>query len=373
MAGNSPATVKDIARHAGVSIGTVDRVLHDRGRVSSETVQRVWAAVKKLNYSPNLVARNLSKAEHKVFGILMPRTDQDSGYWSLTSAGIDSALGELSHHYLNVRYFHYDRFSRASFRLAAEKLLSEKPDGILLAPALSEETRKFISRTGDIPCVVFDGEVPDTHVLSTISQDSYESGLLAGKLMHLLVPEGNLMTVTIGSADYHLRRRREGFVRYFDGHKEVQLSHLDLDHGLSGPELGDALRGTDVEAQGVFVTNALGHLVAHQLNGGGGTHTPVIGYDLISANASCLRAGMMDFVINQEPRRQGYSSVYVLYRHIILREQVEPRIRMPIDIVMRENLDFHLTDTHSSGALRRSEATQERIVSAALKEEEMEK
>lgn len=53
------ATIKDIAREAGVSIGTVDRVLHDRGMVSPETKARILDVMKELDYKPNHAAQGL--------------------------------------------------------------------------------------------------------------------------------------------------------------------------------------------------------------------------------------------------------------------------------------------------------------------------
>ena len=337
-----PATVKDIARMSGVSVGTVDRVLHNRGRVSPATATRVWEAVEQLKYSPNLVARNLSKAQRRVFAVLMPGAEQDSGYWQITISGIEAALSELAHHYVSVNYYHFDRTDPDSFRQTASALLQAEPDGVLLAPTLFEESKEFITRLGYLPCVVFDGEVPNSNVLSTINQDSFESGLLAGKLIQLLDPTGPYVTVTIGSADYHLRRRREGFVRFFEAVGKSNIDHFELAQIGGEAQLRAALKQMKQKPGSVFVTNALAHIVARELNDSAMAHTPIIGYDLIPENATCLRTGLMDFVINQEPRRQGYNSLYALYRHVVLREAVEPRIRMPIDIVMRENLDFHL-------------------------------
>ena len=55
------ATLKDVAREAGLSVGTVSRVLNNRGYISDETRQSVNRAMKKLNYQPNEMARSLSK------------------------------------------------------------------------------------------------------------------------------------------------------------------------------------------------------------------------------------------------------------------------------------------------------------------------
>ncbi len=54
-------TVIEIAKRAGVSIGTVDRVLHNRGRVSEETRQRINAIISEEGYQPNPLARHLKR------------------------------------------------------------------------------------------------------------------------------------------------------------------------------------------------------------------------------------------------------------------------------------------------------------------------
>lgn len=342
-----PATVKDIAERAGVSIGTVDRVLHHRGRVSPETTKRVREAVVALRYSPNLAAKHLSKAERRQFGVLVPWPEEDGGYWRQPIAGIEAAVQQLAHHYLGVSYFCFRRSDADSFRTAADKLLAAGVDGVLLAPTLYEPALELIARLEGTPCVVFDGELPGAPVLTTVSQDSFESGLLAGKLLKLLAPAGPYLTVTIGAEDYHLRRRREGLVAFFERTEGGQVEHLSVDAPAENDDqsrcIGDALseRG---KVGGVFVTNALAHHVARALNDGEEPrmeHTPIIGYDLIRENRDCLQRGRIDFIIHQEPQRQGFSSLYTLYRRVVLGESVEPRIAMPIDIIMRENLGFY--------------------------------
>ena len=64
--------IKDIAEEAGVSIGTVDRVLHDRGEVNKETKEKILDLVEKLNYTPNLVAKSLSLKKALRIALLLP-------------------------------------------------------------------------------------------------------------------------------------------------------------------------------------------------------------------------------------------------------------------------------------------------------------
>jgi LacI family transcriptional regulator len=77
---------------------------------------------------------------------------------------------------------------------------------------------------------------------------------------------------------------------------------------------------------------------------------PVVGYDLIPENIARLRDGSLAFLINQQPENQGYQAVYAIYRHSVLSEQVENQIRIPVDLVTRETLQFHqLTPASTKG------------------------
>ena len=69
------ATIKDVAREAGVSVATVSRVLNGSCNVSDESTQRVNDAISKLNYSPNFLGRNLRKRETNVILCLMPTSE----------------------------------------------------------------------------------------------------------------------------------------------------------------------------------------------------------------------------------------------------------------------------------------------------------
>jgi LacI family transcriptional regulator len=62
-------TIKDVAREAGVSIATVSYVLNNKNQtISEETRTRVWQAVRKIGYCPNVPARNLRSSQSKLLG-----------------------------------------------------------------------------------------------------------------------------------------------------------------------------------------------------------------------------------------------------------------------------------------------------------------
>ena len=66
------ATLKDVARESGLTVGTVSRVLNNRGYISEQTREKVYAVMKELNYQPNEMARSLSKQKSNTLGVILP-------------------------------------------------------------------------------------------------------------------------------------------------------------------------------------------------------------------------------------------------------------------------------------------------------------
>lgn len=77
---NDKIRIKDIAERAGVSVGTVDRVLHERPNVSAEARKRVEKALEEMNYQPNMYASALAYNKSYTFYVLIPKHESEA-YW----------------------------------------------------------------------------------------------------------------------------------------------------------------------------------------------------------------------------------------------------------------------------------------------------
>jgi len=116
----------DVAREAQVSVATVSRLLNGQDRVSSETAERVYAAIEKLAYEPNLLARNLRKNESRVILILAPNVTNP--YYAHILAGIGDASADLG--YSALIFTTADDLTRE--REALEMLKKHRADGAIL-------------------------------------------------------------------------------------------------------------------------------------------------------------------------------------------------------------------------------------------------
>ena len=98
--------IKDIAEMAGVSKGTVDRVLHNRGHVSPITRKKVLQAVEELGYQPNIIASALAYNRTWRIAALIPKPEDDP-FWQQPKIGIRRALKAVQDYGLSVDFFHF--------------------------------------------------------------------------------------------------------------------------------------------------------------------------------------------------------------------------------------------------------------------------
>src|ERR1700761_9215448 len=136
---NSVVRIKDIALKANVSTGTVDRVIHNRGRVAEDVKDRVLKIIKELNYEPNLMARMLKSKKEYHFAALFPDHSYDA-FWAAPKSGIEKAEQDFKQYNVFVEQYVFDPQDVQDYVKKADELTQNKPDGILLSPIYYKET-----------------------------------------------------------------------------------------------------------------------------------------------------------------------------------------------------------------------------------------
>jgi LacI family transcriptional regulator len=149
-------TLHEVARRAGVSAMTVSRVVNGRGRVDSETRQRVEEAIQALDYVPNRIARGLISQKTQTIGIIVP--DIVNPFFAPVVRGAESAARKAGYRILLCN-------SEGDLRLEREyieDLVAHRVEGLLLAPASDRSRSSILSLLrGGFPLVLIDRALPD--------------------------------------------------------------------------------------------------------------------------------------------------------------------------------------------------------------------
>jgi LacI family transcriptional regulator len=342
--------IKDIARLAGVSIGTVDRVLHERGEVAVKTSEKVRQILKETNYSPNVMARVLKSRKGCHLVSLLPEPSTDNIFWEKHSAGINRAIEELDLFHTSLTQVTFDMFNEKDFQDKAGTVLSLKPDGVLLAPIFKTESMAFCSGLKDnkIPFVFVDGFIENTDFLAYIGEDIYQSGRVAGQLADMITPEHNeILIVSIArniQNVHHLSNRIDGFMNYFENSglnkgKKIKITIPEPSPSRVKTALDKAFR-ENPEIGSIFMSGSKSYLIAAYLEEKGFKKINLIGYDLLDKNIRYLKSGTIRFLLGQRPEEQTYKAVKKLFEFLSLNKSPENREYLPVDIITSENVDF---------------------------------
>jgi len=344
-------TIKDIAQLSGVSIGTVDRVIHNRGEVSIKTKERILRIIDTLKFQPDVLASALASKKNIRFATLMPAPDNESSFWKAPQLGFDKAIREVQHYGVIHSSYLFSVSDRNSFSFEFEKALHENPDGLLIAPSIQKEALELagICAEKKIPFVFFNSTLPDQNQICYVGQDSFQSGIVAARLMDYGLKSGSeILVVSIYSflkSNSHILNRKQGFMSYFQNTMDrgIKLHSIEIDSFNVGDiysELRTAFKANP-KINGIFVTNSRVFHVARFIEAEKLKDIILIGYDLTLENTPYLEKGLITFLINQKPIEQAYRAFYALFNKIVLKKDVPKEILLPIDIVTKENLRYY--------------------------------
>ena len=335
-----------------MSIGTVDRVIHNRGEVSPGTKTRILRILEEMDYRPNILASTLASKRAHRFAILVPEPQSEEAYWNKPMTGIQRAFSELQEYGIQITTYRYSQNDPESFHAKAGEIIKSVPEGVVMAPFFSRESKMLIEKLNElnIPYVFIDSNLKECNKISYIGQNSFQSGALAAKLFDFSLPAAAHILVVHFAKEMdnqnHLVQRENGFYDYFRHHdperskKLVTLEIADPSNEEFFLFLDEEFEKLD-QVHGIFVTNSQVYRMAAYLRARSLEKVRLIGHDLIKQNISWVREGVVDFLICQRPEEQGYQAIETLFQHVILKRQVPAENYTSIDIITKENLDFY--------------------------------
>ena len=347
-------TIKDIAKLAEISAGTVDRVLHNRGDVSESSKTKVMAALKELHYEPNIIASSLSARKTFRFITLLPSFEPGS-YWEEVDKGIDKAREDYEMFNVVIEKRYFNQFDARSFYNAADDIGKEFFDGLLMSPILREKSLSLCEKMSkqNIPVVFIDSLIEEAKILAYFGQPSRQSGYIVAQAAGQQLPPGKSIALFralrkgfIGANQ--TLQRMDGFLSYMREFRP-DCSVINVELPLPSP---DNPTGSDEIMRKAFdkknnvriaVTfNSTAYRIATFLEKENIKDIQVVGYDTINANVRYLKEGIISMLIGQRPHEQAYHGIKALFNSVVMKQPVKRKNYMPIDILIKDNIDYYV-------------------------------
>ncbi len=338
-------TMKTIADQLGISIGTVDRALKNRGRIHEETRLRVLETAKQLGYRTSSWAALTPTTRQLRTVALYPAKDEV--FFNEISNGMSAAMRDLLGTGISLERMHTIRHSLTSQQHMLEKLGSRMDawDALILAAAhpsaLNEDINRFVD-AGKV-VITIDSDAVSSRRLLFVGQDQYRSGCVAANLMgEFLHGEGTVLLLTGFHSVWGHEQRLKGFMdvvhREYPGIALIG-PHEYFDEDFTVREIISKELHQHPEISGIYGTSSVAlPQAAALLVAQGKQHIRLVGFDTDDEIAQYLREGVIDASLLQDPYAQGYYSLKLLARHVFDRwEPKRSSFHTRMEILLREN------------------------------------
>lgn len=352
---NGRVTIKEIAKIAKVSRGTVDRVLNNRGRVNQEKKALILEIADQLGYQKNMIARNLSLNKNSKIHVVIPAHKNDA-YWQMVFQGLNSSSSLLNQFNIGISFFQFDISSPKDYIKKLKQAYKELPDFIIFAPVFTEETLRFLDRNDQVKFFAINSEIEHKAIISFLGQNSYSAGMIAGRLFQKQIQKKkiSIICLTLGHLHdnaIHILKKLEGLQDFENQQKTTfNIISVTIEDFQDLQKIKKACRKmekTYPDIDGIFLMNSRSKPF---IENSGYTskkdkEIPIIGFDLTDENITFLNQSKIDFLLNERPFEQGEKSVKYLFESIIYNQIIPPKVYLPVDIIIKENYELFLPST----------------------------
>lgn len=339
----SATTIRDVARYAGVGVGTVSRVLNDSPEVSPGTRDKVLSAIEALDYTPNPIARRLSLGKTLTIAVIAPFFTRPSVVERLR--GIEHVIAESEY---DLIVFNVETSSRrdAYFRNVSRR---ERVDGLIIISLLPADGDVERLKQGGSPVVLVDVAHPE---FSQVIVDDVRGGKMATQYLLELGHRRIGFLSDYEDSSFYFTANRDRFAGYSQALKEagIALNAQYCVHGehsrSSAFNMAMRLLTLPERPTAIFATSdtlAIGVLEAAQESG---LNVPedlsVIGYDDIE-----IAEYLQLTTIRQSLFESGAEGVKLLLEEIDNVPESPAQILLPTEVVARETTAPALQESSS--------------------------
>ena len=313
-------TIKMIAEKAGVSIGTVDRVLHDRPYVKAEVRERVLQVLEELDYHPNRMASALATSgTPRHLALIQPEWEEGHVREEM-EAGTARFLEEYRDYNVTVDIRTYRREDETACLRLLQSAAEHGAQAVALCASGTPEIRLAMEHLAEkgIPVVTFNSDVPGGRRLCYVGEDGHHAGRVAGEIASRLLGPADPFLVIYADPVYSAHRARvDGFLerlaeRGISGdNARITATHRDYERTAEAVE--DAL-SLHPDLRLIYMANPSLPACAEVIRRHGLTgKLHVISHDSGPVVRQLLQSGDVDFTIGQDLAYQPYQALKLLF------------------------------------------------------------
>ncbi len=338
------ATIKEIAQLAGVSRGTVDRVLNNRGSVNENTANKVLEIARALNYKPNLAGIRLAaqKKNIKLGVIICPSSNP---FFERILKNITQKSEELSCYNcsITVKQVAFDATMQYD---AINALLKEGIHGLAICPVNTTLIHNKIEELSDmgIPVVTYNTDLENSSRIAYVGSDYFRCGETIAGLMRLMTHGNVNVGIVTGSADVLCHTERiAGFTKVIKEtcpHIHISDTIYCNDDEIESYEQTPIMLNKHPEINALLFTaggvyGGCRAVKAMNLTG----KLSIFTFDAVTFFPSLLEDGTVLTSICQHPEIQGRRPIEILFNYLTSGELPRKEYQYTnLDIRIRENL-----------------------------------
>lgn len=341
-----PVTLQQIAEAAGVSRGTVDRALKDRGRVRPEVAEKIKQIAKEMGYQPSLAGRALVLAKRNLkIGIIMQSAQ--TPFMVQVYEGMKAAKQEVESLGGTVEIFRVDGVDAGRVMEIMQDLKEQEYSGIALSPSEDTMLKKMINQFSEeynIPIITFNSDIEDTKRICFVGQNTIQSGRTAAGLMgEITGGEGEVAVISGHISNPALNNRIRGFQsEIMESFPDIQLvgTKYSYDDEWVAAKIVEELLEQYPELKGIYVTGTAVKGVCEALvKQRKEREIKVIGNDFLDENKKWVERGAINFLIGQDSYMQGYEPVMMLF-HLLFDGEKPESVYRYAEIVIKNRYNL---------------------------------
>ena len=335
------ATITDIAKITGVSTTTVYKVLHNKKGVSEKKRDEILQVARQMNYTSNVVAQTLARKELNIHAIIEASNRE---FMQKVVQGMRWEADALKNYRVNLMINNIDdnidyRLDKDKTLKAFENTLDQKPDGVILYPAIPyreyNDFNTIIEERG-IPVMTINNTLPGFHSISCVQYDGRVLGMLAGDLMNLCNPNG-VNAVFIGKRDVpnqadtitgfeeSIRKSSSQVIVTYENHYDDTIGSL----------LTNKLIDEYPEVNGIFIGISQSHAIINTLEERDMLDKyRIITVDTLDENLKLLSEDRLVALLDRHPQMIGRVAVNHLFKHLVSSIELESDILIPPAIIL---------------------------------------